>query len=72
MPTVTVPDFNSKDLWRTCRALFWSFLVAFVAAVYLGVLTPPEPIAAFMGVVTLIALWVVVYNIYVAMKGKPS
>lgn len=72
MPTVNVPDLNNKELWFTLRALFWSALVAYVAAVWFGVVTPPEWIAAFMGLVTFVAFWVVCYNVYLALKGKKS
>lgn len=72
MPTVNIPEFNSKELWFNLRALFWSGLLAFVALVWLGVITPPEPIAAFMGLVTFIAFWVAIYNIYLALKGRKA
>lgn len=62
MPTVNVPDLNSKEFWRTARRLFWSLLVAYSAVVFAGILTPPPAIAGFMSLITLIAVWVVVYN----------
>lgn len=62
MPSINVPDLNSKEFWRNARSLLWSLIVAYAAVVFLGVLTPPEPIASFMSIVTLVAVWVVVYN----------
>ena len=62
MPSVNLPDLNSKELWRKLRYLLWSFLVAYAAVVFFGVMTPPEPIAAFMSFVILVAVWVVAYN----------
>lgn len=62
MPSINVPDLNSKEFWKTARSLLWSLIVAYAGAVFLGVLVPPEPIASVMSIVTLIALWVVVYN----------
>ncbi|NBX04466.1 MAG: hypothetical protein EBR02_10505 [Alphaproteobacteria bacterium] len=62
MPSINVPDFTSKEFWRTARSLIWSLIVAYAAVVFLGVLTPPEPIKSFMSIVTLVAVWVVVYN----------
>jgi hypothetical protein len=68
MPSINVPDFTSKEFWRTARSLIWSLIVAYAAVVFLGVLTPPEPIASFMSIVTLIAVWVVVYNFLFAKR----
>lgn len=68
MPAINVPDFTSKEFWKTARSLLWSFLVAYAAVVFLGILTPPEPIASFMSIVTLVAVWVVVYNFLFAKK----
>lgn len=62
MPSINVPDLHSKEFWRTARALLWSLIVAYSAVVFLGILTPPEPIAGIMSVITLIAVWVVVYQ----------
>ena len=63
MPSVNLPDLNSKEMWRNLRYLFWSFLVAYAAVVFFGIMTPPEPIASFMAFVMLGAVWVVAYNL---------
>jgi len=62
MPSVNLPDLNSKELWRKLRYLLWSFLVAYAAVVFFGIMVPPEPIAWFMAFVILAAIWVVAYN----------
>ena len=72
MPTVTVPDLTNKELWFTLRALFWTAVGAYVVLVWTGVLVPPEPVAGFMGLITFIAVWVALYNLYLALKGKKA
>ncbi len=68
MPSVNLPDPTSKEFWRTARYLLWSFLVAYAAVVFFGIMTPPEPIASFMAFVTLIAAWVVAFNLLFGRK----
>jgi hypothetical protein len=68
MPSVNLPDFNSKEMWRNLRYLFWSFLVAYSVVVFFGIMVPPEPIAGFMSFVILVAVWVVAYNFLFSRK----
>jgi hypothetical protein len=52
-----------KKLWRGSRRLLWAFILAFAFVVWAGLMTPPEPVAAFMAIVFLIAALVVLYHV---------
>lgn len=51
-----------KKLYRAARRLLWAFILAFVAVVGTGFMTPPEPVASVMSIVILIAAVVVLYH----------
>lgn len=58
----------SKVNWKLLRDLMWAGLAAYALVVFFKLLTPPEPIAAFMGIITLVAVWTVIYNLVFARK----
>lgn len=60
-----------KPFWRKARLLLWSFIVAFAALQIFGLVQPPEPIAAFMALVYIVAAWVVAYHLIERVKGTP-
>ena len=61
MATLEVPDFDHKTLWKRLRAGLWTVLCAFALGVFFKVITPPDWIVGFMGLVYFVALLVFVW-----------
>lgn len=70
MPTVNVPDFNSKEFWRNCRLLLWSLIATVALLDFLNVITIPEYFAGFTMLTYVVAGWVVIFHLLEAMKKR--
>jgi hypothetical protein len=68
MPTVNVPDFNSKDFWRKSRLLLWSLIVTVAILDATNLVKIPEPFVGFTMMTYIVAGWVVVYHFIEKLK----
>lgn len=70
MASVTIPDMNSKEVWRKARLLLWSLIGAVVILDAFNVITIPEYFAGFTMLTYVVAVWVALYHLYEAMKKR--
>lgn len=68
MPSVNVPDLNSKEFWKSARLLLWSLIVTLAVLDFLNLVTIPEPVAGFVAFTYFVAMWVVVYHAIQALR----
>lgn len=70
MPSINVPDMNSKEFWRNCRLLLWSLIATVALLDFINMIDIPEYFSGFKLLTYIVAGWVILYHALEAFKKR--
>lgn len=65
MANISLPSIS----WKTARMLLWSGIITIAALDVFNLVDIPQPLAGFMDLVYIAAVWVISYNLLQRFKG---